>query len=245
MKTKLDQLQERLEKTLNEAPKLQADIKTCLKGGGDLIKAVSSDIERRKAKPKESKSLPEELVFLKTVKTFADSKAVADLEGFAPETVAEHRKQLANYLEAEWKQTKEARISAQAREFVRQALDARRLKGVLTLSAKTKEDAELALGKAKFSSAKAKATKVDQVREKCKLDFEAAKDAVGELKTNAVEVQKMAKVYEDGLKDDWIINQLNPLYRKDAVQIREQIGQIIENNKAIAIALRALIAKEF
>jgi predicted nucleic acid-binding Zn-ribbon protein len=231
-------LQDKLENVLGQGAKLQTDINVCLKAKKDLIADVSADVARRTAKEKGSKSLPTEVELLKKIRKFGDSRALAELEGFAPETVATHRKQLAGYIEAEWKQTKEGRIPAQALEFMRQAIDARRLKGSSLFARKTKEDIMEALALSKPLPAKIRAAKDDNARQKLMQQFFEERAKTAELKNRLVELQDLAKNLAAGLELDWIKGQLNPKYRTDGPQIRNTVLEIIENSKEAAAAFR-------
>jgi hypothetical protein len=240
MKAKLDQLQTSLERDLAEGVKLHADIKIFLKAGGDLIKLLKEDVARRKLKEK-SKSLEMEQQLLKKVEAFADGRDVTELATFVPETADNHRKQLARYLEQEFRQAKPARVSARAAEFIRRAFDQRLLLGALAQSKTTREDAELALNKAKFMVAKAKATKDEALRAKCMKEFGEAKESAGALKTRGVEVARLAALYSDGLEDDYIKGQLKYREEGEKKKILEAIAAIIDNDRRIAAAIVALI----
>ena len=240
MRAKLDQLQASLEKELAEGPKLQADIRVFMKAGGDLIKLLKEDVARRKLKEK-SKSLEMEEQLLKKVVAFADGRAVAEVAEFIPETADNHRKQLARYLEQEFKQTRPARISARATEFIRRALDQRLLAGALLQSKVARENAELAFNKAKFMATKAKATKDEALRAKCMKEFGEAKDSVSELKTKGVEIARLAALYSDGLEDDYIKGQLKYREEGERKKILDSIAAIVDNDKRIGIAIQGLI----
>ncbi len=197
----------------------------------DTKKALKADIDARKKAVSTklgtgNKSLPDLEKLLADMNGFTDG-AFTTFDAFEPETAAEHKRQLDEWLKEEVGKTKEAALSAFQKQMDEQALNTRVLNGNVS-KAKTLLASVLAECKKGEEAHKAKKTPALMT---AKLEAEKHNKALKEL----------ADKYERAQQDQWIMS--NARASKDSGAIMAGMKSIVDTRnqgKAAFLKLAAL-----
>jgi hypothetical protein len=169
-----------------------------------------------------NKSLPDMEKLLVTVNKYADSAEFLKMTVFDPETIAEHRKDLATKLERQLKQTKDVALTAEQQLLDEQALNIRNLTANV---ARAKTLGETVL---KFCDAAEKALTAR--------DQKALMAAKVELPKPLKALGDLAGIGERALKDNWIKSKIND--SKDKAKILAGIKSIADSKASASEAVK-------